>query len=196
MICTKDLDFIIEKYDIPVKKYRFIFNGDFVDRGPKQCEVLLTILYAQLLYPHRIFLNRGNHEDTSLNLSKQFKPNFNADCMKKFNQYGPVFFQNAVDFFTYLPIATILSNQYYRCFVVHGGISNNINLSYFSAINRFRFKSINVKPNDKESEQLTDLLWSDPLKPNTKPYLTKYGCFKSSRGAGVLFGEDISESFC
>ena len=45
-----------------------IFKGDFVDRGPKQCEVLLTILYAFLLFPNRVFLNRGNHEDISLNL--------------------------------------------------------------------------------------------------------------------------------
>jgi len=52
----KDLDHIIHKYGIPGKNYLFVFNGDFVDRGPKQCEVLLTLLFAFLLYPDRYFI--------------------------------------------------------------------------------------------------------------------------------------------
>ena len=71
----KDLYYLIQKFGTPGKNYRFIFNGDFVDRGPQQCEVLLTILYAFLLYPNRVFLNRGNHEDLSLNLNKNFNAN-------------------------------------------------------------------------------------------------------------------------
>lgn len=54
----KDLYYIIQKYDIPGKSHYFVFNGDFVDRGPQQIEVLLTLLYANLLYPNRVFLNR------------------------------------------------------------------------------------------------------------------------------------------
>lgn len=49
----KDLDHIIDKFGIPGKRYMFVFNGDFVDRGPKQCEVLLTLLYSFLLFPKR-----------------------------------------------------------------------------------------------------------------------------------------------
>ena len=49
----KDLVHIIHKFGVPGKNYRFVFNGDFVDRGPKQCEVLLTLLYSFLLYPNR-----------------------------------------------------------------------------------------------------------------------------------------------
>lgn len=51
----RDLYYIIKKYDIPGKQYRFVFNGDFVDRGPQQSECLLTLLYAFLLHPTRVF---------------------------------------------------------------------------------------------------------------------------------------------
>lgn len=197
----KDLYYLIQKYDIPGKQYRFVFNGDFVDRGPNQCEVLLTLLYAFMLYPTRVYLNRGNHEDLSLNLNKHFKPNFNDDCMRKFNQYGAVVFKKAQELFTHLPLATILTNKVgFKCFIVHGGISNRIDLNFINdtkLMNRFKFSSISVKLNEKSSEQITDLLWSDPLKPDMKPYLSKNGCFPNlNRGCGRLFGEDISESFC
>jgi hypothetical protein len=55
----KDLIYIIDKYGLPGKHYPFVFNGDFVDRGPYQSEVLLVLLYSMLLYPKRVFLNRG-----------------------------------------------------------------------------------------------------------------------------------------
>jgi hypothetical protein len=55
----KDLCYIIDKFDLPGRKYTFVFNGDIVDRGPYQCEVLLIILYSFILYPRRVFINRG-----------------------------------------------------------------------------------------------------------------------------------------
>jgi disulfide oxidoreductase YuzD len=55
----KDLSYIIDRFGIPGRRYRYIFNGDFVDRGPHQIEVVLTILYAFLLHPSKVFINRG-----------------------------------------------------------------------------------------------------------------------------------------
>jgi diadenosine tetraphosphatase ApaH/serine/threonine PP2A family protein phosphatase len=146
-----------------------------------------------------VFLNRGNHEDTSCNLSNHFKPNFNADCNKKFNQYGGIVFKKSIELFTYLPIATIVSNKAgVKCFVVHGGVSDRVDLKTVSAsdLKRYEFESVKVRPNDRGSEQFTDLLWSDPMTAQTKPHFKANGCFPSSRGAGYLFGEDISRNFC
>jgi hypothetical protein len=55
-----DLKSIIKRFDIPGKKVAFVFNGDWVDRGYKQIEVMLTILYSFILHPKKVFLNRGN----------------------------------------------------------------------------------------------------------------------------------------
>ena len=147
-----------------------------------------------------MFLNRGNHEGTSCNLSNHFKPNFNADCNKKFNQYGGIVFKKAIELFTYLPIATIVSNKAgVRCFVVHGGVSNRIDLNSVcgsSDLNRYEFETVKIRPNDRGSEQFSDLLWSDPMTAQTKPHFKSNGCFPSPRGAGFLFGEDVSRSFC
>ena len=51
----------------PSKSNRYLFNGDFVDRGPWSVEVVLTLLSHKLLYPEQFHLNRGNHETEEIN---------------------------------------------------------------------------------------------------------------------------------
>ena len=82
-----DLYHLINKYDIPGKQFQFVFNGDLVYRGNKQIEVLLTVLYAFLMRPKQVFINRGNHEDFAMNMSAHFKPNFMSDCRRKYGKY-------------------------------------------------------------------------------------------------------------
>jgi serine/threonine-protein phosphatase with EF-hand domain len=120
----RDLKYIISKYGIPGSKYKFIFNGDFVDRGRQQIEVLLTILYAFLLHPDRVFLNRGNHEDISMNTHSKFYPNFFLDIHDKYDDYSHMVFEAAENLFIYLPLATIVENNSgLRVFVTHGIIN-------------------------------------------------------------------------
>ena len=193
----KDLYYIINKFGVPGKNYRFIFNGDFVDRGSQQCEVLLTLLFAYLLHPKSVFLNRGNHEDLSINVNSNFSPNFRTDTKNKFNQYSLAVFKQTQRLFRRLPIATILENKSgYRCFVCHGGISDRLDLDFCKTkLNRFSFPSI-ILDETKSSEQLSDLMWSDPIK-RIDEALPANGCYPNkSRGIGCAFGEDISEKFC
>lgn len=187
-----DLYFIIKKYGIPGKNYFFIFNGDFVDRGSKQCEVILTLLYAFLLNSSTVFLNRGNHEDLGMNLSTNFSPNFSADCLLKYSDYGNELFKQLQLVFRYLPLATVLINKTgFKCFVVHGGISDKTDLKYVrNEIRRAEFGSISVqRSNDKSYEQLSDLLWSDP-------YQGKHCVPNNLRGLGCLFDDITSKEFC
>ena len=158
----KDLYHIIQKFGIPGKYYYFVFNGDFVDRGAKQSEVILTLLFAFLLYPKRVFLNRGNHECLSMNLSRAYSPNFHQESRIKFAGYAKEFFHTCHTVFRNLPIATIITNKAgFRCFVVHGGISDKIDLSLLqNELVRSDFPSVSInRPKDRVYSQLVDLLW-------------------------------------
>ena len=46
---------------------KYLFNGDFVDRGPWSLEVLVVLLVNKLLHPRDFFLVRGNHESEDVN---------------------------------------------------------------------------------------------------------------------------------
>ncbi len=193
----RDLYYIIQKFGIPGKNYRFIFNGDFVDRGHQQSEVLLTLLYAYLLHPKSVFLNRGNHEDLSINMNTNFSPNFQVDVKKKFGKFNAAVFNHAQRLFRRLPLGTIVENKVgYKCFITHGGVSERMDIEFIKwKLNRFSFPSI-ILDKTKSSEQLSDLLWSDPLS-RKDPEIPNLGCtFNKKRGIGCNFGEDISESFC
>ena len=51
----------------PLHLFQYLFNGDFVDRGPWSIEVVLLLLSYKLLHPNAFFMARGNHETEEVN---------------------------------------------------------------------------------------------------------------------------------
>jgi hypothetical protein len=64
----RDMLILLARFGFPTHKggdvetTSYIFNGDWIDRGQHQLEVVLLLMAIKVLYPNRVFLVRGNHE--------------------------------------------------------------------------------------------------------------------------------------
>lgn len=185
----EDLLTIFYKNGLPSKDSPYIFNGDFVDRGSQSVEVLMLLLSCFIVWPDAVFLNRGNHEDFSMNI----RYGFLKEVMVKYKTHAAKILRAAEDLYAWLPLATIIDN---KIFVVHGGVSDNTNLKDIAAIDRHKFLTVLRPPVTEgqlayeplEWKQIVDLLWSDP---RTQPGC----CHNGYRGGGCFFGPEITESF-
>lgn len=190
---VKDLLHILDESGFPSSTNKYIFNGDFVDRGNNGVGVL-TILFSLIVaQPDNVILLRGNHEDE--NLCHVY--GFEDECRKKYNDliYGMF-----IEVFKSIPLFSVVDHT---IFIVHGGLfhDQNITLNELMQIDRKLYvakpfvpypdnttgQPANVVLREKNCELMRDALWSDPQKKNGK--------IKNSRGAGILFGPDITEEF-
>jgi protein phosphatase len=44
-----------------ISSYKYLFLGDFVDRGSKSLEIIFLLVFLKVLHQKKIFLIRGNH---------------------------------------------------------------------------------------------------------------------------------------
>lgn len=157
----------------PSPEHAYLFNGDFVDRGPQSVEVFLTLCAWKALHPTHFFMTRGNHEADTVNRFHGFFDEVGRKFSSKHNEMYQV--MNQV--MNHLPIAYIVADKY---FVVHGGIPRaDLSLNEIRGIQKGA-----VPPSGSLTSQL---LWSDPN--------IKTGINLSHRGEGVLFGPDVTEAF-
>ena len=125
---------------------KYLFLGDYVDRGIYAVEVVLTLYALKISYPNSVFLLRGNHECRQMTSYH----NFREECLQKYDQE---IYDLIMDSFDRLPIACIINGQFIS---LHGGISPDMDSCLeINKIDRF-----------KEPPQLgvlCDILWSDPV---------------------------------
>ena len=146
----------------PEQKY--LFMGDYVDRGQNSLEVFLLLLALKVRHPNHLFLLRGNHESDSMTSVYGFR----AEIRRRLNKQ---IFGNFLRVFRHLPICAVLND---RVFCVHGGISKD--LHKLSQLDHMK------KPAQIPQEGIiADMLWSDP-----SPTVDNFQM--SDRGVGYLFG--------
>lgn len=162
---------------MPSESRRYIFNGDFVDRGSHGVEVALLLFALKLVDKHSLYLNRGNHECRRMNERYSFE-----DEVRR--KYGPKLYEAMQSAFCLLPLATVVEH---RIFITHGGLfrEHGVTLDQLKQIDH-------VQQPPRHSQDLLeqcfeDMLWSDPR--------SIQGTVESTRGAGVHFGADVTKDF-
>eukprot|EP01062_Namystynia_karyoxenos_P006345 TRINITY_DN1221_c0_g3_i1.p1 TRINITY_DN1221_c0_g3~~TRINITY_DN1221_c0_g3_i1.p1 ORF type:complete len:1011 (+),score=339.61 TRINITY_DN1221_c0_g3_i1:83-3034(+) len=194
-----DLMHIVDekRYRLPesvVNKY--VFNGDFVDRGDNSVEVITLLLTLLLCFPDAVFLNRGNHEGRSCSMMYGFF----AEIVSKYDSRD--MFDSFVHCFNSMPLCTLIEGE---ILVVHGGPprtdrgNEHATLAQINGVNRF-CDIPTVRPDNKSQFKrdeiiLADLLWSDPgPAPAGKSDVT--WIFNSTRSNGVVYRPAHSLGFC
>ena len=150
-----------------------IFLGDYIDRGPKQLEVLFALFQLQNNHPGNIILLRGNHEaPKDLPVSPH---DFPQHLERKYGQNWMKAQQLIQNVFDNLFTAVVIEN---KALFLHGGVP-----SQATGVDDLAF----ARKTHPETNTLTEILWNDP---STLP-----GVQHSFRGKGKLVGPDITSRF-
>ncbi len=158
------LCFILEKSKFLERNDKIIFLGDYGDRGEYSPQIYFLILKLKEKFPKRVFLLRGNHE--FLEGLEIYPHDLPFQIIKRYG--SSEVYEKVKEFWSYLYFSALVKKKY---LFLHGGLP--VNLS-------------SVKELEKVSkESAEEILWNDPAEIK--------GFFPSSRGAGKIFGEDVSK---
>ncbi|CAK78132.1 unnamed protein product (macronuclear) [Paramecium tetraurelia] len=155
---------------LPEKRY--VFNGDYVNRGHHSVETFQYLLCLKIMYPKEIILLRGNHESGAITQVYGLYD----EVKRKFG--NPYVWQYFCEVFDYLPLCALIDQ---KVFCVHGGLSPQIN-------NIDQIRVIDRRTAKDHEGPMSDMLWSDPDQDLE-------GWFVNNRGAGYQFGRKAVDQF-
>ena len=150
---------------------RYVFMGDFVDRGYHSVETFQYLMCLKLKWPNCITLLRGNHETRQTSTVYGFYD----ETIRKYGNANP--WKYCTEVFDYLGIAAIIEG---KIFCVHAGLSPDIKTLDQIRLFERRMEIPHEGP-------FCDLMWSDPEDIETWAL--------SPRGAGWLFGSRVTTEF-
>lgn len=159
-----DLFRILKTFGLPPQT-RYLFLGDFVDRGEFSTETVTFALVLKILYPDDFYMIRGNHEFDEICDHCGFFTDITS-------LYGDAkIYSSFIKTFSYMPLAASIDDD---ALCVHGGIGPSLfMISQVESMQRPITKC--------DDKALIEILWSDP-KPSIQGYAP------SDRGLGYYFG--------
>ena len=180
---------------------KFLFLGDYVDRGLHSIETLAFVLALKVLFPEKVFLLRGNHECAEVNGDEDTYQDgsFRRQCTMTYGRReGARLWERINACFGQMPLAAVIDN---KIFCVHAGIPREIArrpdvpiLDTVAAIQR---------PPNLACDLVFDLVWADPATPEEEQLTGgavpgfPEGFGPNARGpATCVFGKKAVELFC
>lgn len=165
-----DLIRILKTDRIPDNRYLFL--GDYVDRGNFSLELVILLVLLKIKFPGNLFLIRGNHEFDCLARTGGFY----SEVMRAYR--SEAVYNSFMDMFSYLPLAALVDD---RILCVHGGLGPvDLSLSKLANLQR--------PITEFDDEAIAALLWSDP-RNDVDTYR------KSQRGIGYFYGEQATTKY-
>jgi Calcineurin-like phosphoesterase len=183
---------------------RFLFLGDYVDRGLSCLECISYLLALKVTLPQKVFLLRGNHETRDVNGWEEHygERSFIAQCTSRFgNEIGYKVWESCNAVFDRMPLSAVIDGD---IFCVHGGIprpvsSQTTRIQDILTVPKVAGINPPYQHEDTVYQQVaSDCIWSDPASEDQEltsvnPH-TGFGA--SLRGGGAIcFGNKAVTDF-
>jgi protein phosphatase len=163
----------LEKPSSETQTY-LVFLGDYGDRGPFSPEVYYIVLSLKTMFPENVILLQGNHEGPQDLLASPHDLPYHLQ--RKFGSNWQIVYAELSTLFRRFYTAVLVEKRF---IMLHGGVPSKA-----KTLDDIAY----AYQKHPAETHLEEILWSDPAEGIK-------GTIYSPRGAGYLFGEDVTDAF-